>query len=142
MNIKQLILESYDLIDAHFAAARADIPLPDRQDLIKFNDNWGYFTGPNTHVEHDTWNKAIYHYKNGQMHRDDGPAFANSHGDKHWYKNGKFHRDDGPAVVHVNGHRVWYKNGLKHRDDGPAVETANGDKYWYINGISQKASKT
>jgi len=142
MNIRQLILESYDLIDAHFEAAKSGIPLPDRPDLTKFGDHWGYHTGPNSHVEYNTRNRAIYYYKNGQIHRDDGPAFANSHGDKVWYQNGKKHRDSGPAVDSAAGTKHWYQHDKRHRVDGPAIEYASGAKAWYINGISQKAPKT
>jgi hypothetical protein len=31
-------------------------------------------------------------------HRLDGPAWEFSNGYKEWYKNGKLHREDGPAV--------------------------------------------
>ena len=54
-----------------------------------------------------------------------------------WYKNGLVHREDGPAVESVesvNSYKAWCKNGKNHREDGPAVEFANGDKYWYLNG--------
>jgi len=103
MNIKQLILESYELLDAHFAAAKAGIPLPDRPDITQFAEHWGYHTGPDSHVAHNIRDQAIYHYKNGKVHRDDGPAIEHSDGAKLWYKNGKMHRDDGPAVQNENG---------------------------------------
>jgi hypothetical protein len=90
-------------------------------------------------------------YKNGKLHRDDGPAIEWANGDKswykngklymregfgtkHWYKNGKLHKDDGPAAEYSNGDKYWHKNGEYHRDNGPAIECANGDKYWYKNG--------
>jgi len=53
-------------------------------------------------------------------------------GAKHWYKNGVLHRDDGPSIEWDNGYKSWWKNGERHRDDGPAIEYANGEKdYWY-----------
>ena len=55
-------------------------------------------------------------------------------GNKHWYKEGEYHRDDGPAVENANGAKSWYKEGELHRDDGPAIEWANGDKEWYKEG--------
>jgi len=73
-------------------------------------------------------------YKNGERHRDDGPAVIHANGNREWYKNGERHRDDGPAVIHANGNREWYKNGKLHRHDGPAVIYKNGDKEWYKNG--------
>ena len=98
-----------------------------------------------------------YWYRNGELHRDDGPAVEWSNGSKHWYKNGerhrdgepavdnndeykewrqngKLHRDDGPAIDNPNGSRYWYRNGVLHRDDGPAVEYADGAKHWFQNG--------
>lgn len=101
-------------------------------------------------------------YKNGEPHREDGPAFEHTNGDKYWYLNGKQHREDGPAIENTNGNKYWYLNGELHREDGPAIELAesylgytvkkwsingkwhredgpdfehtNGDKEWYLNG--------
>lgn len=56
--------------------------------------------------------------------------FAN--GTKNWFKDGKVHREDGPAVEWANGDRGWYKNGEPHREDGPAFESVNGSKEWYL----------
>lgn len=71
---------------------------------------------------------------NGELHREDGPAFEHANGDKHWYRNGKLHREDGPAQEGVNGTKCWYINGNRHREDGPACEWANGNKEWWVNG--------
>jgi len=46
-------------------------------------------------------------------------------GNKFWYKNGELHREDGPAIEYANGNKFWYKNGELHREDGPAIETKN-----------------
>jgi hypothetical protein len=32
---------------------------------------------------------GIFHYKNGELHREDGPAFEWTNGKKEWYLNGK-----------------------------------------------------
>lgn len=32
---------------------------------------------------------------------------------KKWYKNGKLHRDDGPAVEYSDGYKEWFLNGEK-----------------------------
>ena len=61
-----------------------------------------------------------------------GPV-TNANGDKVWYKDGKLHRLDGPAVDRADGAKEWYKDDKLHRLDGPAVERTNGDKLWYIN---------
>ena len=37
----------------------------------------------------------------------------------YWYRDGKIHRDDGPAITREGGVE-WYSKGLRHRLDGPA----------------------
>ena len=51
-----------------------------------------------------------------------------------YYKEGKLHREDGPAIEHLNGKKEWWVNGALHREDGPAVEYPNGDKIYYLKG--------
>ena len=58
----------------------------------------------------------------------------NFNGDKCWYKEGELHREDGPAIEYFNGSKCWYKDGKYHRLDGPAIEHVNGDKCWYKDG--------
>ena len=74
-------------------------------------------------------------YKDGQLHREDGPSVEWNDGSKSWYLNGTLHREDGPAVEDANGHKEWFKNGQKHREDGPAIEWEDGHKEWWINGV-------
>jgi hypothetical protein len=78
-------------------------------------------------------NKRWYN-KNGELHRENGPAIDWVNGNKEWWVNGKQHREDGPAIERTNGHKEWYLNGKPHRDGGPAVEWANGTKVWWVNG--------
>lgn len=73
-------------------------------------------------------------YKNGNLHRDNGPAVEFANGYKEWYKNGKLHREDGSAIEYSDGRKYWYINGKLHRDNGPAIEYTDGDKFWYKNG--------
>jgi hypothetical protein len=73
-------------------------------------------------------------YKNGQIHREDGPAVEEINGDKSWYKNDLLHREDGPAIECADGSKRWYKNDLLHRENGPAIEFKSGAKSWYRNG--------
>jgi len=56
-------------------------------------------------------------------------------GSKIWYKEGDYHREDGPAVEFLSGYKEWYINGFRHREDGPAVEFSNGYKQWWIDNI-------
>jgi hypothetical protein len=74
-------------------------------------------------------------YKEGKLHRIDGPAVEYSNGTKIWYKEGKRHRENGPAREHSNGGKEWYKEGKRHRIDGPAVEYSNGEKEWWVDGV-------
>ena len=58
----------------------------------------------------------------------------NKDGNRFWFKNGKLHRKNGPAVEYIDGTKKWYKNGKLHRLDGPAIEWSDGTKLWYIKG--------
>jgi hypothetical protein len=53
---------------------------------------------------------------------------------KEWYKNGKLHRENGPAIQYKNGFKKWYKNGILYRECGPKIIKHN--KKWFINGQS------
>lgn len=48
---------------------------------------------------------------------------------KYWWKNGKLHREDGPAIEYKNGNKFWYQDNIIHREDGPAIDRADGSKY-------------
>jgi len=70
----------------------------------------------------------------GELHRENGPAFEGVNGYKEWHINGEFHRLDGPAVEYIDGDKYWFKNGKLHRIDGPAVEGTSGEKWWFRDG--------
>ena len=76
-----------------------------------------------------------YWYKNGERHREDGPAVIYHTGHEEWFKNGQYHREDGPAIIYTNGRKEWYQNGKRHRLGGPAVIHVNDKKMWYENGV-------
>lgn len=78
--------------------------------------------------------KSLCYYKEGKLHREDGPAVECSDGTKEWWVNGELHREEGPAVEYSDGGKFWYKEGNLHREDGPAVEYSNGQKGWYTKG--------
>ena len=46
------------------------------------------------------------------LHRLGGPAFISSDR-KEWYKDGRLHREDGPAIEYANGSKHWYLNGKR-----------------------------
>jgi len=56
------------------------------------------------------------------------------YGTQRWYKNGKIHREDGPAVIYASGSQEWRINGKLHRTDGPAVIYADGFQAWWLYG--------
>jgi hypothetical protein len=88
-------------------------------------------------------NGTIEYYKNGLLHRENGPAIIYADGRKKWYQNGHLHRLDGPASEWPKFYREWYQTGLLHRTDGPAIEYynsrtrnyKNGEKVFYRNGV-------
>lgn len=55
------------------------------------------------------------------------------YGVQYWFKDGKIHREDGPAIVSANVQH-WCKDGKMHREDGPASVFSNGRHFFYING--------
>ena len=87
-----------------------------------------------TYTVREYSNGDIEYRKDGELHRDNGPAIITSYGSKFWYNNGKLHRLDGPAVESAHGSKYWYKDGLRHRDNGPACEYSSGYKEYYLNG--------
>jgi hypothetical protein len=77
---------------------------------------------------------SILHFKNGLLHREDGPARILPEGCTFWYKDGKLHRENGPAVVRVGGSQKWYLNNELHREDGPAIQYPDGKNEYYYKG--------
>ena len=55
-------------------------------------------------------------------------------GNKLWYKEGHLHREDGPAIEWANGDKVWFIEGKRHRLDGPAIEYIGGYKEYHYLG--------
>lgn len=57
------------------------------------------------------WNQSIRHFKNGVLHRVDGPAVEYIHDRKEWHLNGKLHREDGAALQYAGGDGSFYYKG-------------------------------
>jgi hypothetical protein len=81
---------------------------------------------------------GVFHYKEGNIHREDGPATEYADGSKYWYKEDKLHREDGPAVEYPSGTKEWWLEGKRHRTDGPAVEYLDGRKEWFKEGLRHR----
>ena len=75
------------------------------------------------------------YFKDGKLHRDDGPAIESINGYKEYFKDGVTHRDDGPAVIWQDGGKQWIVDGKRHRLDGPAVIWAWDEFEWWINDV-------
>src|ERR1700722_12534304 len=55
-------------------------------------------------------------------------------GTKRWYKDGLLHREDGPAYEGVDGTRHWYRRGKLHNEDGPAIINPDGSRQFWLDG--------
>ena len=76
----------------------------------------------------------IWFNKDGQVHREDGPAMEHPSGQREWWIKGELHREDyGPTIENGN-YQEWWQNGHLHREDGPATTYENGQREWWING--------
>ena len=73
-------------------------------------------------------------YRDGKLHKEDGPACEFADGTKHWCQNNLRHRTDGPTCEYADGTKYWCQNNLRHRTDGPACEDVNGNQEWYKDG--------
>lgn len=78
-------------------------------------------------------NRTEWYNKEGELHREGGPAVEWNDGDKEWWLNGARHRENGHAFER-DGVKEWWVNGKLHREDGSAVEYSNGNKEWWLNG--------
>ena len=81
-------------------------------------------------------------YKNREYHRDDDlPAIEYSNGTKYWYRDGLIHRENGPAVEWYDGSKRYYLEGwwyseeeyyeyMKEIDDLPIELQLTHEKEW------------
>lgn len=84
----------------------------------------------------------IAYYRNGKIHRENGPAviFRSKQYNglcKEWWKDGVYHRDDGPALIYGSSYKEWMQNNNHHRLDGPAIEMFDDKdplQEWWIDG--------
>ena len=54
---------------------------------------------------------------------------------KSWYKDGLLHRLDGPATIWTDGSglREFYKEGMRHNEKGPAITEGEREEWWLDN---------
>lgn len=63
------------------------------------------------------------YYKDGVLHRDDGPAIVGRDGYEAWFKDGKSHREDGPAIIHPEAISSWWYEG--HRINLDEIDSSH-----------------
>lgn len=86
--------------------------------------------------------------KNGDFHREDGPAeimYAGGNPEKkmeQWFYNGLKHRKDGPATIYYDGYKEWWINDKLHNENGPAVIYPDGEEEYWENGKSIPGGNT
>ena len=80
---------------------------------------------------------GTFHYLNGNLHRNDGPACEYLNGDRIYYLNGKKHRLDGPAVSYFTNSNPRYNIFFKFYIDGKQYSKEEFDKvaYLYLNNL-------
>ena len=70
---------------------------------------------------------------------DFDPAFSGrcvwAHGETNFFKDGELHREDGPAQIFQNGTERWWLFSRLHRLDGPAVVRTTGRHDFYLHGV-------
>ena len=101
----------------------------DPKDFEKIKSVWE----KSSNITTTTLQGTIYHFRNGILHNNKGPAKYNNEIEI-WYKNGYKHRTDGPALVEYEvDHKTlrreeWWVNGKQQRpkDQPCIVEYKNG----------------
>ena len=62
-------------------------------------------------------------------------------GNKFWYRNGQYHREDGPACEYANGTRYWFIEGKEYTEqefNKKMNKTSCGGKIVEIDGKKYK----
>lgn len=90
----------------------------------EFHPNGCLANGEIEHASSKRW------FKDGFLHRENGPALICRDGRLQWYKMGSLHREDGPAIICYPTKIAWYKEGRLHREDGPAILSYKGEEWW------------
>jgi hypothetical protein len=101
-------------------------------------------------VDDKSFSENTTYYKDGLIHREDGPAKIlknkSSYTQKErvtetWYKKGNIHRDNGPAVQMTEDGEIirqeWLINNTHHNFPGPAIVTKDFE-YYYFYGKRHK----
>jgi len=58
-----------------------------------------------------------------------------------YIKDGQKHRENGPAEIRPDGYKAWFVDGLRHRENGPAVVYPdNTMEYWEKGKLLRRES--
>ena len=77
----------------------------------------------------------VFYSLNDMPENFTGLAYLTLGEGRFWFKNGKIHREDGPARIDDDGDTYWYKEEKNHRVNGPArIWTTKNINYYFING--------
>lgn len=123
----------------------AEVWRNDRGEVHRLDGPARIIRDKNGNVDREEW------WKNGLLHREDGPAIVTNYqsgafGYCHkWFREGRLHRERGPAIIDVGEQgyplrQEWHQNGLPHRIGGPAIvrtdeETGiNQEEIWCFEG--------
>jgi hypothetical protein len=56
------------------------------------------------------------------------------YGSKFHFLNGEIHREDGPAIEYFDGNWSWFDHGKMHRVSGPAAKVSESKYEWWLDG--------
>ena len=74
-------------------------------------------------------------FKDGVLHKEDGPAMVTKDKTMSWFRHGKLHSyNDQPAITTPDGFKAWYDTGVRHRSDAPAIINTDGSVSFYFLG--------
>lgn len=124
--------------------------------LMISGDNKNIILPAEIDIENDTYKEC--YYKNGLLHREDGPAIIIKKNNKlicqKYYIDGKLNNNNGPAIIEYDNDIItkksFYRDGLCHNDDDkPAILIYNNDKknyhvkesYYFNNGVLHRHDK-
>lgn len=90
--------------------------------------------------QYDSSKDYLFTFPSKRAKMDDG-MYVCRNGDAMWFKNGERHREDGPAIECHDGTKEWWVNGRLHREDGAARELPDGSKEWWVNGKRHRVDR-
>jgi len=69
------------------------------------------------------------YYRNGKLHRDDGPAVIRPDGTQEWYKEGKLYIENRPTIIYKYGSENSYNNNKLYGNNGHDILSSRTQEY-------------